>query len=70
MQINSQALKKIMTMNDRELNELISSIAGERGLSLPSISAADLAKIRSAIGNMSPADIAALERSIKNKGGI
>jgi hypothetical protein len=70
MQIDSRALKKIMTMNDRELNDLISSIASERGLSLPSISAADLTKIRSALGNMSPADIAALEKSIKNKGGI
>ena len=59
-----------MTMDDRELKALITAIAGERGLSLPNVSASDLAKIRSALGSMSPADVEALERNLKNKGGL
>ncbi len=70
MQIDNNALRKIMTMDDRELKALITAIAGERGLSLPNVSASDLAKIRSALGSMSPADVEALERNLKNKGGL
>jgi hypothetical protein len=70
MQIDNNALRKIMTMEDRELKALITAIAGERGLSLPNISASDLAKIRSALGSMSPADVEALERNLKNKGDL
>ncbi len=70
MQIDNNALRKIMTMDDKELKALITSIAGERGLSLPNVSAADLAKIRSALGSMSPADVEALERNLKSKGGL
>ena len=70
MQIDNNALRKIMTMDDRELKALITAIAGERGLSLPNVSASDLAKIRSALGSMSPADVEALERNLKSKGGL
>ena len=70
MQIDNNALRKIMTMDDRELKALITAIADERGLSLPNVSASDLAKIRSALGSMSPADVEALERNLKNKGGL
>ena len=70
MQLDNNALRKIMTMDDRELKALITAIAGERGLSLPNVSASDLAKIRSALGSMSPADVEALERNLKNKGGL
>ncbi len=70
MQIDANALKKIMSMSDAELKAMISSIAGEKGLSLPTVSDSDLKKIRAAMGSMSQADLEALQRSLKNGGRL
>ena len=63
MQIGNNDLKKITNMNDRELRELIASVAREKGLNLPSISENDLAKIRTAMSQMSAADIEKIKKS-------
>ena len=69
MQIDNDALRKIMTMNDGELMKLISSVAEEKGLSLPRISSAELNRIRAVLGSMSPSDVEALERKLRENGG-
>lgn len=69
MQIDNNALKKITNMSDGELREVISSVAREKGLFLPNISENDLAKIRSALSMMSPADLEKLKNSFSGKGG-
>lgn len=69
MQIDNNALKKITNMDDRELREVISTVAREKGLFLPNISESDLAKIRLALSSMSPADIEKLQKSFGGKGG-
>ena len=49
MQIDNNALRKILTMSDKDLKDIITAIANERGISLPNVSPSDLAKIRSAL---------------------
>ena len=68
MQIDNNALKKITNMSDKELREVISSVAREKGLSLPNISESDIARIRGALSSMSPSDLQKLGNSL-NKGG-
>ena len=69
MQFDNNALKKITNMGDSELREVISTVAREKGLFLPNISDADLAKIRSALSSMSPADVERLQKTFGVKGG-
>ena len=51
MQIDNKALTKILSMDDNELKKVIAAAAGEGGVNVPSISAADIAKIRAALGS-------------------
>ena len=57
-------------MGDRELREVISTVAREKGLFLPNISDSDLVKIRSALSSMSPSDLEKLQKALGGKGGI
>ena len=52
MQIDHNALAKLISMNDAELKKLVSAAAGESGFSLPSISAEDISKLRAALSGM------------------
>ena len=56
MQIDDNTLKKLSAMDDSTLEHFISSVAHESGLSLPSISRSDLAKIRSLLGDIRNGD--------------
>ena len=49
MQIDNNALTKILSMDDNELKKVIAAAAGEGGVKLPNISEADIAKIRAAL---------------------
>ena len=69
MQFDNNALKKITNMNDKELREMINSVAHEKGLSLPNISESDLLRIRSTLSGMTPADLEKLSRAFGSKGG-
>ena len=69
MQINNDALKKINSMNDGELKALISSVAKEKNLNIPTIAEADLAKIRAALSNINPSDLEKLQKAFGNRGG-
>ena len=53
MQIDNKSLQKILSMNDSELKKVISAAASEGGISMPSISEADLSKLRAALGGIS-----------------
>ena len=70
MQLGNNDLKKITNMNDKELRELISSVAREKGLNLPNISEVDLAKIRTAMSQMSAADVEKIKNSFNGGGKI
>lgn len=52
MQIDNNALMKILSMNDDELKKVIAAAAGEGGIQLPNISPADIANIRAALGGV------------------
>ena len=52
MQIDNNALMKILSMNNDELKKVISAAAGEGGIQLPNISEADIAKLRTALGDV------------------
>lgn len=52
MQIDNNALMKILSMNDDELRKIIVTAAGEGGVQIPNISAADVAKLRAALGSV------------------
>ena len=52
MQIDGKALQKILSMNDAELKKIISAAASEGGVTLPSVSEADIAKLRLALGGI------------------
>ena len=52
MQIDNKALSKLLSQNDDELKKIISAAAGEGGVSIPSISGEDIAKIRAALGSI------------------
>ena len=49
MQINNDALSKLLSGSDEELKKVISNAAREGGVSLPNISTADIAKLRAAL---------------------
>ena len=53
MQLDNNSLQKILSMNDAELRKVISAAAGEGGVSLPSISESDIAKLRAALNGVS-----------------
>ena len=69
MQINSSALEKILSCNDEELKKVISAAASEGGISLPNISAADILRLRAALGSIgsSPEAITNLIKSTEVK---
>ena len=52
MQIDGKALQKILSMNDSELKKIISAAASEGGVTLPSVSEADIAKLRMALSGI------------------
>ena len=49
MQINNDALSKLLSGSDDELEKVITAAAKEGGVPLPVISAADIAKLRAAL---------------------
>ena len=52
MQIDNNALMKILSMNDDELKKVISAAASEGGLQLSNISSAEISGFRSALGGV------------------
>ena len=52
MQIDNNSLQKILSMNDAELKRVISAAASEGGVSIPSVSDADIAKLRLALSGV------------------
>ena len=52
MQINNEALAKILSGSDEDLKKIISAAAGEGGVHIPSISSEDVAKLRSALSSI------------------
>lgn len=74
MQIGNDKLQKIAAMSDDELKRFISAVADESGLSLPSISSADLSGIRSLISGVNTGDptlakaVDDISKNIKEKG--
>lgn len=71
MQLDKNAIDKLLTLDDRGLWSVIRMIAAQSGISLPdSIGSGELASLRSALGSASDADIAAaseLLRQMKDK---
>ena len=68
MQFDNNMLKRISSMDNNELREIIASVAREKGLNLPKISDSDIAKIRATLAGMSPAEIESLRKSLEGKG--
>ena len=58
MQINNDALAKILSGSDEDLKKIISSAASEGGVAIPNISAEDLAKLRAALGSLGSTPLA------------
>ena len=52
MQINNDALAKILSGSDEDLKKIISAAAGEGGVSIPNISSEDIAKLRAALSSV------------------
>jgi hypothetical protein len=52
MQIDNEALKRASSMSDADLKKIINAAASEKGISIPILSDSDIAKIRSAIGDI------------------
>ena len=52
MQLNNDALSKLLSQNDEELKKIITAAAGEGGVNVPNISSADLAKLRAALSSI------------------
>lgn len=52
MQIDNKSLQKILSMNNEELKKVISAAAVEGGVSTPSISEADISKLKSALSGI------------------
>lgn len=71
MQLDKNAIDKLLTLDDRGLWNVIRMIAAQSGVSLPDrIGGSELASLRSALGSASDADIAAaseLLRAMKDK---
>ena len=55
MQINNDALAKILSGSDEDLKKIISAAAGEGGVTIPNISASDIAKLRAALSSIGSA---------------
>ena len=53
MQLDNNSLQKILSMNDSELKKVVSVAASEGGVSIPSISESDIAKLRAALSGVS-----------------
>ena len=53
MQLDNNSLQKILSMNDSELKKVVSAAASEGGVSIPSISESDIAKLRAALSGVS-----------------
>ena len=74
MQINNEALKRASSMSDADLKKIINAAASENGLSLPTLSDSDIAKIKTALEDIAlgasvPKDIInAAEAQIKKEG--
>lgn len=58
MQINNEALAKILSGSDEDLKKIISAAAGEGGVSMPNISAADISKLRAALSSIGNSPLA------------
>ncbi len=73
MQLDKNAIDKLLTLDDRALWAVIKTIAAQSGVALADdIGAAELASLRSALGSASDADIAAageMLRRMKEKNG-
>ena len=74
MQLDKNAIDKLLTLDDRALWSVIRMIASQSGISLPDrIGSAELSSLRSALGSASDADIAAagelLSRMKEKNGG-
>ena len=71
MKINNDQLKKLSSMSDDEFKKLISAAAGDSGISLPSVSDSDIARIRSVLSQVNAGDptvtraIDSISKSIK-----
>jgi hypothetical protein len=52
MQIDNEALKRASSMSDADLKKIINAAASEKGISIPILSDSDIAKIRSALGDI------------------
>ena len=52
MQINNNVLAKILSGSDEDLKKIIAAAAGEGGVAIPNISAADIAKLRTALSSI------------------
>ena len=73
MQLDKNAIDKILTLDDRALWSVIKMIAAQSGITLSDeIGSAELSSLRSALGSASDADIAAageMLRRMKEKNG-
>jgi hypothetical protein len=58
MQINNEALAKILSGSDEDLKKIISAAAGEGGVAIPNISTEDLVKLRAALGSLGSTPLA------------
>ncbi len=71
MQLDKNAIDKLLTLDDRGLWSVIRMIASQSGVSLPeTIGAGELSSLRTALGSATDADIAAateLLRTMKDK---
>ena len=52
MQIDNKSLQKILSMNNEDLKKVISAAAAEGGVSIPSVSEADIDKLKSALSGV------------------
>lgn len=74
MRIDNEALKRASSMSDADLKKIINAAASEKGLSLPTLSDSDIAKIKAALGDIAlgahiPKDIInAAEEQLKKEG--
>lgn len=69
MQINNDALAKILSGSDEDLKKIISAAASEGGISMPNISPEDIAKLRAALGSIgnSPSAMNGILKSAENQ---
>lgn len=67
MQLDRNALEKLLNMNDAQLKYVITKLAADAGLDLGSfnISSNDISSIRRALGNATDEDIARAAEQLK-----